>query len=378
MITRRRRILFKLITLVIFYLLFELVCFAFIRSGYIPAKLPNFHFVWKNPEYPIPMADIDSIWGTWHYRENFRSQNGCIYLDYKINSYGARDIERQKQSSDKNRVIVLGDSFTEGYGLEENNRLSNLLQSKTGHEFLNFSCADFGTTQEFLVYKYLASQFDHTTIFIGFLPFNDFENDDNLFLSEQKRYKPYFVKTDTGYHLEYHKPSLSESNLNKQYYERVSNTFTGIIARFLRAFTCWYNIVDYIKHKDVQNKYFTFKKKKVVSYYYDYTPEQLDRLKFVLSRFREAAPGKKIIFCMIPVIPDLMRRHEAGEPGLTAEIKKICEPLNIECVDLLPSFLKLENYRNYYFFCDSHWNEKANVYAADILYPYLSDKQENK
>src|SRR5437868_4019353 len=100
MINKRRRVLFKLITIVFFYLLFELVCFTFIRSGYVPARLPNFHFVWKNPAYPAPMADIDSMWGTWHYRENFRSQNGCMYLDYKINSYGARDIERKKQSSD--------------------------------------------------------------------------------------------------------------------------------------------------------------------------------------------------------------------------------------------------------------------------------------
>jgi len=213
MAVKRKKIFFKLFLLLFFYLLFELICFGFIKSGYIPARQPSFHFVWKNPQYPLPMADIDTTWGTWHYKEPFRSQNGCIYFDYRINSYGARDIERQKKSNNKDRVIVLGDSFTEGYGLAENERLSNLLQKKTGKEFLNFSCADFGTTQEYLVYKYLAQAFDHSTIFIGFVPFNDFENDDRSFLGEQNRYKPYFIKTDTAYSLQYYKQSLQQSDL---------------------------------------------------------------------------------------------------------------------------------------------------------------------
>ncbi len=317
------------------------------------------------------MADIDLKWGTWHYKEPLYSQNGCIRFDYQINSYGARDKERTKRSKEDNRVIVLGDSYMEGYGIPEAKRFSNLLEKKTGKEFLNFSCADHGTTQEFLVYKYLASEFDHSTIFIGFLPFNDFENDDIHFLGDQKRYKPYFVKSDSGYVLEYNRANLEESDLNKDHYLQISNSFWGTITRILKGITCWYNIVDYFKNKKLQAAFFTHKKNKIVSNYYDYKPEQVEKLKFILTQLRKSAPDKTIIFSSIPVIPDIQRRAIDGEPPLPLEIANICNSLSITYVDLLPHFYKLKDYRNFFFFCDPHWNEKANKYVYEIMLPYF-------
>ncbi|MES1221349.1 MAG: hypothetical protein ABUT20_37960, partial [Bacteroidota bacterium] len=233
---------------------------------------------------------------------------------------------------------------------------------------------DFGTTQEYLVYKHLAIDFTHSTILIGFLPFNDFENDDKSFWADKNRYKPFFVKSDSGYHLEYDKDSMEKSELNKKFYKSASNSFKQTAARFLRGYSYWFNIVDYIKNKESQNSFFSFKAKKIVSHYYEYNQDQLDKLKFVLTQLREIAPDKKIIFCSVPVIPDLMRRATDGEPGLPSELKKICEPLGIIYIDLLPEFFKLKKYRNYFFFCDSHWNEKAHKYAAGVLEPYFEGK----
>ncbi|MES1214925.1 MAG: hypothetical protein ABUT20_05350, partial [Bacteroidota bacterium] len=110
MISKRKKIIFKCFIVLFTYVSLEFLCFIVIRSGYIPAKEPNWTFVWKNPQYPLPMADINKIWGTWHYQEPFQSQNGCIYFDYRINSYGARDKEREKTSQKNDRVIVLDDS----------------------------------------------------------------------------------------------------------------------------------------------------------------------------------------------------------------------------------------------------------------------------
>lgn len=366
-----KNLLFKCLIIFLTYAMIELICFIVIRSGYIPAKEPNFAFVWKNPRYPLPMADINPIWGAWHYDGPFQSQNGCIYFNYKINSYGARDKERAKESQDSGRVIVLGDSFLEGWGVNENDRLSNILEKKTGHEFLNFSCADFGTTQEYLVYKNLGMRFNHSQIAVGFLPFNDFEDDDKLHWIGRKRYKPFFVRSDTGYRLEYYKPTLEESELNKKFYASAGNSFKQTLARFLRGYTYWFNIVDYIKNRKSQIKFFSFKGNKVVSYYYDYTPQQIEKLKFILTQLRLIAPGKKILFFSIPVIPDLQRRAREGEPPLPNELRRICDSLGMTYVDLLPYFFKIKRYRNYYFFCDSHWNEKANKYAADILQSYF-------
>jgi hypothetical protein len=372
MTSKIKRVYFKIIIIALTYAILELICFIFINSGSIPAMKPTFRFTFKNPKYPLPIADIDSIWGAWHYKESFQYQRSCINFDYKINSYGARDKERLKVSENKDRVIVLGDSFFEGYGVTEENRLSNLLEKQTGKEFLNFSCAEFGTTQEYLVYKHLAAGFEHSTILIGFLPFNDFENDDLTYLSNQKRYRPYFVKTDSTYQLEYHNTDLQSSEFNKSHFQEVSNTAKGTVVRFLSSFTFWYNIIDYYKNRKQQNLFYSTSNNKTLSYYYDYKKEQIGRLEYTLKQLRLAAPNKRIVLCTIPIIPDIIRRNSDNEPPLPIQLKRICSDLNITYTDLLPYFKDKKNFRDYFFFCDWHWNNIANKYAAEILSSYFN------
>src|SRR5262245_62400166 len=83
-------------------------------------------------------------------------------MTYRSNSYGARDVERTL-TSDRPRVLVLGDSMTEGLGVALEQRFTNLLERETGIEHLNFATSgDFGTTQYYLLYKTLASKFSHS------------------------------------------------------------------------------------------------------------------------------------------------------------------------------------------------------------------------
>jgi hypothetical protein len=344
-----------------------------IYTGFIPARRPTFNFTLINPQYPSPVADINPIWGVWHYKEHYFSQTGCVVFNYYINSYGARDKERVKKSSDTNRVIVLGDSFMEGFGVNAEDRVSNILENKTGNEFLNFSCADFGTTQEYLVYKFLADSFDHSTVFIGFLPFNDFENDDfSLFSNNSSRYRPFFIKKGSSYSLEYHQDSLFKSEFNKEHYKVYSNSTRNIITRFLRSYTYWFNIFDFIKNRKGQDKSVLNNKKQIVSYYYDYSPEQMDRLKYILGLFREVAKNKRIIFCTIPVITDFKRRNEEKvDPPLSQELKVVCDSLKIEYINLLPMYPKNSDNSRFFLPCDQHWNEKGNLFCANLLLPFF-------
>ena len=183
-----------LLIILINYILIELACFIFIKSGFIKTKLPDFKYSFTLTEYPYETGDIDSVWGTWHYPGHIQRKESCLNFDYTINSWGARDIERSLQSPDTNRVVVLGDSFMEGYGMDQSDRLSDQLQKKTNRAFINLSCQDFGTTQEFLVYKNLGLKFDHSTLLIGVFPYNDFEdNDTSMHMNPYyKRFRPYF------------------------------------------------------------------------------------------------------------------------------------------------------------------------------------------
>jgi hypothetical protein len=118
-------------------------------------------------------------------------------VEFKFNSVGARDKERQIESP--KRWIVLGDSMTEGFGIEESERFTNILEESLGWEFANFATlGDFGPLQYLLLYKHLAKQFEHHGVIVGLLPFNDFTDNDSEWWKnrgryDQKRYRPYSI-----------------------------------------------------------------------------------------------------------------------------------------------------------------------------------------
>ena len=59
--------------------------------------------------------------------------------------------------------------MTEGLGLNLSERFDEILEQKRGHEILNFgSGGDLGPLSYYLIYKDLASKFEHENLFIFF------------------------------------------------------------------------------------------------------------------------------------------------------------------------------------------------------------------
>jgi hypothetical protein len=354
--------------IVITYLLIEFTCYLFIKTGYIKTRLPDFHYSFTLTEYPSEVGDIDSVLGTWHYRGHTKRTENCMDFDYSINSWGARDIERELISTDTNRVFVLGDSFMEGYGMSEDERLSNLLEKTTKRGFINFSCQDFGTTQEYLIYKEMGQKFNHSTLLIGILPYNDFaDNDTSIHANPYyKRFRPYFKGQYPNYKLVYSEDSIQKSNYNKQGFFKKENTTKAKLVRFLRAYTCWFNIVTYIKDYSEVSKY------KYSSGYYYYTPEEWLKMCFILCKIRQLADKKRIIILTIPASEDIVHYRKYGIPPLHLAMDSLCRLHNMEYFDLLPLMALKENAEKlFYFNCDPHWNQAGNKFAEKLLEPVL-------
>jgi len=183
-------------------------------------------------ERPMFWDDISRQFGVWHHpKACFRHITSCYDVNYHTNSYGARDTERKKRRNGK-RVVVLGDSFVEGLGVKKEERLTDFLESWTKIEHLNFGTSgDFGSIQEWLLYKDLASQFDHTDLFIFFLPGNDFRDNDPLYFPST-RYRPYLKKNPHGYDV-YYPTSFEERDPNTlSYSKRIVNHVTNNIYLF--------------------------------------------------------------------------------------------------------------------------------------------------
>ena len=142
--------------------------------------------------------------GIWRYpNTTLLQQEKCLDAKLESNSEGARDRERQKPSMAPRRFVVLGDSFIEGYGINAEDRVTNLLEERTGVEFLNFATSGgFGTIQEWLLYESRVLQYDHTDVVLFILPGNDFEdNDPDEFASSV--YRPFLRPKGAGYEVYY-------------------------------------------------------------------------------------------------------------------------------------------------------------------------------
>lgn len=350
------------------YVIVETTCYVFLKTGYIKSNLPTFHFSFKANNYPYQIADINPVWGTWHYPESFNFKGDCFHVPYNINSYGARDKERKVNSTDSNRVLVLGDSFIEGFGIEEKDRLSNILEAETGTEFLNFGCSDFGTAHEYLLYKNLASKFTYTTILLGILPMNDFVDNDITYhkglYDGYVRYKPFYVKNNGHFQLVYADSSFENSTFNKEGYLKKNNSLKGTLSRFLRAYSAWFNVLDYFRHVKKRNTYYA----KNYSGFVNYKKSDIERLSYLIKQIKSVAPNKRIIVFTIPIESEIKKYREDGQNPLHGELLMLCKESKIEFIDLLPLYAG-KQIKDYFLPCNPHWNSEGNKFAAELLKP---------
>ncbi len=126
-----------------------------------------------------------------------RHQSRCFDVNYHSNEIGARDTFEAKQDG-KIRYILLGDLFAEGYGVNFEDTAQAQLEKLLGIDVYNFgSDGYFGPVQYYLIYKDLASQFQHDGVILFFLPANDFtDNDYSLWKDYHPNwYRPYYKRT---------------------------------------------------------------------------------------------------------------------------------------------------------------------------------------
>lgn len=297
--------------------------------------------------------------GVWrHPNASFDHQSACFHVHYHTNSLGARDIERSRDAQ-KARVVLLGDSFLEGWGLDLQERLSNKLEEVSGLEHLNFAMSHFGPYQELLVYQSLASKFEHAGVIIGVTPTNDFVDLD-LELSRgiadyEYRYRPYLV----GDPSELHRFDYRESSWRRTL-RRYSYAFNAL----LRAVSVW---------RDRGALPAASAEAVPFSWFYDYSAAQLRQLEVILSELARAAAPRPVVVMLIPVFSDLERFAHSGPDPLGARLAVLGAEKGFAVVDLLPD---MANYnprgrRQLFFSCDYHWSAYGNEVALRVALPSL-------
>lgn len=121
----------------------------------------------------------------------FEFSNREFSNQYKINSAGIRDEEKNLLYP---KILFIGDSFTMGWGVEQNESFPKLVETTTGKKSLNTGVSSYGTAREVLISKPYIS--DSLEVVVVQYCNNDYEenkqfiaNDYQLKISSKERYE---------------------------------------------------------------------------------------------------------------------------------------------------------------------------------------------
>jgi lysophospholipase L1-like esterase len=94
-----------------------------------------------------------------------------------VNRKGLRDVEHEYQrSGDRKRVLVIGDSFGWGFGVNHSERFSELLESSMDIEVINASVSGYSTDQQLLWLRHEGVKYDVDLILLVFCGNDEHDN----------------------------------------------------------------------------------------------------------------------------------------------------------------------------------------------------------
>lgn len=360
---KRKQTLKRLLLLLGTFVFLDIVLRIFVLCGLIPYQ--RYPALAGKPTY---LDDIHPVVGVWHYPNASRHQKTVDFdVTYRSNSYGAQDIERTRESDAERRIVVLGDSYVEGYGVDMNDRFTNRLEELTGIEHLNFGTSGcFGSIQEWLLYDCLASTFDHTDVFVFMLPFNDYsDNDPRDF--QATRYRPYLEKTEAGFEVTYPVTFEERGRVFRDWGQIIKNTIDNhwYLANLLRWTT-----------RQIKQKTRSDAAPVVTSAPYDrFRDIDLERLLYTYEQIVKKAGSRRVYFFTIPAYDDYTWVQQNGyDLRLVKALHGFADGYpQVQYIDLLPLFLEhaKENnwgYADYVHKHDGHWSPKGHAVVAEMVY----------
>lgn len=167
--------------------LMELCSFLYILAArpliYRYQKLPTYlEWTWedsylhKDPLGPH-LLDTTLPWCTVHPSDGRYHQ----FLEVRdvIMQFNAHGFRGQLPTpADSSRTIFLGDSFTEGWGLEEEETIPQQYSTLSGTTAINLGTSSFGSTQASLLYDSMGSHYAHQQVVVLLYLSNDFADID--------------------------------------------------------------------------------------------------------------------------------------------------------------------------------------------------------
>ncbi len=375
---------FSVFLFIFFWLFLEFFSWGIGKVGAYKFREPNNALLLVNVNVETShrpfWGDFNEVFGKWRLPNDSLQKLRCEdnkILHYQTNSVGARDKERSwKNTTEKKRIAIMGDSFMEGIMVNTNERCSDILEASTGKEHLNFGINGTSPINYYLIYEELAKKYEHDVVIIGILPANDFQDfsdGDDLGLINFPIYRPYWKNTNHGYELKYSLASINQAYGSKMNYDKPNKIYAtkdsvyqnlsigGKLQSELQSNSYVVGLVSEIVKDKAMEKF------SATSVFEEYPKDKWATFSYSLEKLFEEAKGKKILVLTIPILKDIQIYQKNHKNTLAPKMASFLKQKGVEYIDLLPILANEKNPEQFYHACDGHWNEKGEKNTATIL-----------
>jgi hypothetical protein len=314
------------------------------------------------------------------------------------NHYGFRGTAYPYQRSDKQRIVVLGDSFVWGFGVENQDLFTTIIEQNTDPliEVVNLGISGYGTDQQLLMWNIIGQKFNPDHLFLVILPATDcFENITNVAYNYPK---PVFRSDAKGqYHLTNTPvpqiPSRAWSNSSEATGQPTAHALGRLAARsaltasLLNALSREPALRRQLEEKSIL-PFYRLGGQSEPMLYYDPPPLLMQQswhvTRSLLQTLNQQAIQSKITFTVV-VAPSISQTYdnlwdrftvEKSKPANTQwqrdapqqQITAFCRQQNIQVIDLLPTLGQAsQNHRYLYFRWNGHWTSAGHRIVAKVL-----------
>jgi len=324
-------------------------------------------------------------------------------VNVKINSKGLRDREFDyNKPRDRYRVLVMGDSFTFGFGVNLNDTYAKIIEklldenSNKRVEVINSGFASGKSIDTaYLFFKEEGYKYNPDIVIYGYLPANDLTGIEvnSRYWDNDKNGFPTLIRNPTTTYIG--KEGLQYINTTRVYEEEEVNTFYRIhrfSSKYSHAYTFFKN-----KIKSTIGVYFRkFYEPKYSTIYDTQYSEQYSKgweltKVFILELNKIIEDqGAEFIITYIPAKPQyndkmwneflFVSGNDNSELIRTKPqdlLKEFTSKNNVRAIDLYPVMHDNQE-EELYFNIDPHWTNKGHELAGITIYEYIKDEFANE
>lgn len=283
---------------------------------------------------------------------------------------------RDTYNTGEKNVIVVGDSFTQGYNVGDNATFSYLLDRWVENtSFHNYGMGGYGTDQELLVYKNISERKKHEAVVLAYYLGNDAT--DNL---KQHPRRPEFKVENGSLELVRSPENVSRSKRENRSAGVIRTPALDKVQHMLGKYTKTY---PYLVPK-LKKTYFAMEGS-------GYTPQaeerekQLRRVKALVEEFAEEAEqnNSTLIIAVIPERTEIYpnekhrRSYASGKPYWDAQRKTLSSVAekteNVKLVDPKEELKERSSEVRVYGEKDAHFSDEGYRILAKQIYRRMAD-----